>query len=90
MSKVESTTIAALVNSLEYEYLRVPNSTVTLAVAMLPLPNGTRFSVGIGEAACVDPKIFCEEMGKEIARENAFKQALNKLWELEGYKLATA
>jgi hypothetical protein len=42
-------------------------------------PHG--FTVG-GRAAVVDPVNFRLEIGREIARENA----LNKLWELEGYR----
>jgi hypothetical protein len=37
-----------------------------------------------GESACVDPRNFNMEIGRNIAYRNAF----NSLWALEGYLLA--
>lgn len=37
----------------------------------------------LGRGACVDPANFDLEIGRKVARE----QAINKLWELEGYLL---
>jgi hypothetical protein len=37
----------------------------------------------IGVSACVDPANFNVELGQELAYKNAF----NKIWELEGYRL---
>lgn len=34
-------------------------------------------------SACVDPKNFDEQIGLDICKE----KVMNKLWELEGYKL---
>jgi hypothetical protein len=62
----------------ETHYMRGPN---TLTICVLVLKNG--FSV-TGESACVDPKNFDEEIGKEIA----FRNARDKIWSLEGYALA--
>ena len=59
-------------------YYIFPNTTTT--VCRLELKNG--FSV-IGESAAVSIENFDEEIGKEIARENA----RNKIWVLEGYLL---
>lgn len=44
------------------------------------LPNG--FTIQ-GRAACVDPVNFVLEVGRGIARENA----IDKLWQMEGYLL---
>jgi hypothetical protein len=44
------------------------------------LPN--RFSVQ-GRAACVDPKNFDIEIGRKVCREDA----IDKMWQLEGYVL---
>lgn len=61
------------------DYLVLPGTTVTIcSITML---NG--FSVR-GESACVDPRNFNEEIGREIAYRNAF----DKLWAFEGYLLA--
>lgn len=42
------------------------------------LPSGF---VVVGKAACVDPANFRFDIGRKICRENA----INQLWELEGY-----
>jgi hypothetical protein len=47
---------------------------------VLTLKNG--FEV-VGTSACVDPANYKQEVGAEYAR----KRALDKVWELEGYKL---
>jgi hypothetical protein len=51
-----------------------------LTIYVLVLVNGF---VVTGESACVDPKNFDSEIGKEIAREDA----LSKMWPLMGYEL---
>lgn len=61
------------------EFVRVINSTTTLCV--LTLANGF---VLVGKSACVDKSTFNEEVGKEIA----FDDALDQMWSLEGYLLA--
>lgn len=53
----------------------------TLTMCVLVLDNG--FTV-IGESACVNPAIYDQVIGRKLARE----QAIEKLWQLEGYLLA--
>ena len=60
------------------QYHQFPGTTVT--VCCLTLQNG--FTV-IGESACASPENFNEELGKEIAYNNARQ----KIWALEGYVL---
>ena len=60
-------------------YMVLPDTTVT--ICNLTLENG--FSVR-GESACVDPRNFNMQIGREIAYRDAFE----KLWQLEGYLLA--
>lgn len=60
------------------QYLRVPNSTMTLCI--LTLSNG---HISIGYDGCVAPDEFDEQSGRVFARE----AALEKLWPLEGYLL---
>lgn len=60
-------------------YMVLPDSTVT--ICNLVLENG--FSMR-GESACVDPRNFDMEIGRQIAYRDAF----SKLWQLEGYLLA--
>lgn len=57
-----------------------PANDSTMTIVILKLKNG--FEV-IGQSSCVDPVNFDKEIGTKIARDNA----VNKLWELEGYLL---
>jgi len=59
------------------QYQRMGKKTL---VCLLTLANG--FEI-VGTAACVDPANFDMEIGKKISRE----EAVNKVWELEGYRL---
>ncbi|HDX6210124.1 TPA: hypothetical protein RP468_002715 [Acinetobacter baumannii] len=52
----------------------------TLTFCVLILKNG--FTV-TGESACASPENFDEKMGREIA----YKNAREKIWQLEGYLL---
>ncbi len=51
-----------------------------LTICILSLENG--FTV-TGESACASPENFDEKMGREIA----YKNAREKIWQLEGYLL---
>ena len=82
-TKVEFQHIQDMANSLNYVYQRMGDSTVTVCCAFLP--NG--FQVGTGESACVDPASYDKEKGEKLAKERAEVNAINKLWELEGYLL---
>ena len=61
-------------------YQRIGDTTVTVCV--LNLKNG--FSV-VGHSACVDPRRFDYEIGRRIARENAYQ----KCWEFLGFALSS-
>lgn len=52
-----------------------------LTVAVITLPNNFKVT---GEASCVDANNFDKTLGEKYALENA----VEKLWELEGYLLA--
>jgi len=52
----------------------------TFTACLLTLENG--YTV-IGESACASPENFNAELGRKIARSNA----VNKIWQLEGYLL---
>jgi len=51
-----------------------------LTICILSLENG--FTV-TGESACVSPENFDEKIGREVAYKNAYE----KIWQLEGYLL---
>lgn len=74
--KVTKDGIEARIKSVDYHI--IPNTTVT--ICNITLDNG--FSVR-GESACVDPRNFNMEIGRQIA----YRQAFDKLWQLEGYLL---
>ncbi len=51
-----------------------------LTICILVLNNGF---IVTGESACASPEDFDKEIGRKVARRNA----VNKIWELEGYLL---
>lgn len=60
------------------QYHVFDNSTFT--TCLLKLKNGYMV---LGESACASPENFNAELGRKIARANA----INKIWQLEGYLL---
>ena len=77
MTKVTEEGIKAKISKVEY--FQLPDSTVT--ICSITLNNG--FSVR-GESACVDPTIFDKDLGEKFA----YKDAFDKIWQIEGYLLA--
>lgn len=74
-----SLTLADILDTIQRaDYVVLPNSTTT--VCQLTLKNG--YTV-IGTSACVDPRKFNKAIGEQISYDNA----LDKIWELEGYLL---
>ena len=82
--KVTKEQIDAIMAGVTYHVYRVPDTTTTIAVAF----DKDGFSLGVGMSACVDPANYDFELGKKYACERAEYDARNKLWELEGYRLA--
>lgn len=80
MSKAPTITAEGIKEEIEWSYFFVVPDT-TLTICVLGLSNG--FTV-TGESACVSPEKFNAAMGEQIAYDNAF----NKIWQLEGYRLA--
>jgi len=60
------------------DYWRLGDSTTT--ICQLTLKNG--FTV-IGQSACIDPLEFNKATGEKVAWDNA----INDVWQLEGYLL---
>lgn len=61
------------------QYLNIPGSTTV--ICYLTMQNG--FTV-LGQSACVDPKEYNVALGEKYAYEDA----VEKIWQLEGYLLA--
>lgn len=75
--------IQALIDRTEFRFQLVPDTTTTLCVALLD----GKFNLAIGKSACVDPRLFDQKKGEDLAYKDAYPQAVNRLWELEGYRL---
>lgn len=60
------------------EYHRIGETTTI--VCSLTLPSGF---VVIGQASCINPDVFDEQAGIELAHQDAMR----KLWELEAYRV---
>lgn len=81
--KVEKRAIDNLVDSLTYHTHHFPGTTCTVAIAVLP----DGFVAGTGKSACIDPALFSSDTGYDIAIENARADAVNRPWELEGWRM---
>lgn len=68
--------ITSLIESEEYF------TSGTLTICALKLKNGAQVT---GESNCIDPDNYSAEIGKSIARD----QAVDKIWQLEGYAVKT-
>lgn len=77
-NKVTKEDLDNLVAKSSVEYAVFGNK---LTVAVITLPSSFKVT---GEASCVDASNFDKELGEKYALENA----VEKLWELEGYLLA--
>ncbi len=75
--------IEALAEGLTFKTHHFEGTTCTVAIAVLA--NG--FVAGIGHSAAVSLANFDAEIGAKIAIKDVKHQAIDKLWELEGYAL---
>lgn len=78
MKTVTQEQIKSIMDNAEYQVFHRVFDKQCIVVAKLE--NG--FTI-VGESACVDPDIYQEDIGEELAK----KQIESKLWELEGYLL---
>lgn len=81
--KVEKRTIEEKLSSLSFHVHHFSGTTCTVAIAVMP----DGFVAGTGKSACIDPALFDEGTGYDIAITNARADAEQRLWELEGYHL---
>lgn len=82
--RVTPAQIDALMARVEYSFDVCPHgSTLTFAHAFL---DGT-FWLATGRSACVSPKVYDEEKGRELAQQAAERAARDALWDYEGYVL---
>ena len=81
--RVQVATIQSLVDSLTYSTVRIPNTTCTVAAAIMP--NG--FVVALGESYAVSSSNFDPDVGVKVAIDDARAKAIDKFWFGEGYAL---
>ena len=82
--RVTEEQINAILDGCTMYVTHIPDTTTTIAVVF----DKDGFSLAIGQSACVDPENFDAELGAEYACKDATAKAREKLWELEGYRLA--
>ena len=82
--RVTKDQIDALMDRVTYVTVQQPGDTTsTFAHAFLD----GKFFLATGFSACVSKENFNADIGERLAKGNAAKNAENKLWELEGYRL---
>lgn len=81
--RVTAERIEELFATLRYQAVRIPNTSTTIATAMLP----DGFEVARGYGSCVSPATFDAETSEKLAISAAASRARTKLWELEAYHL---
>ena len=82
--RVTKADIEALMQRVTYTIEQQPGGTTSTFVhAFLD----GKFFLATGFSGCVNAENFNADIGERLARSNAEKNAENKLWELEGYRL---
>ena len=85
--RVTNTEIEEKMLGVGYNCHLVPGTTTMAITATLPMAH-INFTLCIESMACVDPRNFRQEIGEKYGTQKAAEAAKNKLWELEGYRLA--
>ena len=85
--RVTNDEIEEKMKSVKYHCHLVPGTTTTVITAYIEMGH-IQFTLATEIMACVDPRNFNKELGEKYGIEKAAKAAKDKLWELEGYRLA--
>ena len=85
--RVTKDQIDTLMDRVTYVTVQQPGDTTSTFVHAFLDGN---FFLATGFSACVSKENFSADIGERLAKGNATKQAENKLWELEGYRLYSA
>jgi hypothetical protein len=75
--------IEALAESLSFDTYHFPGTAATVAIAKFP----SGYVVATGFSSAISLANFDAEIGAKIAIKDAKHEAIDKLWELEGYAL---
>lgn len=85
--RITNDEIVEQMKRVKYHCHLVPGTTTTVITAYIML-GAVPFTLATEIMACVDPRNFNKELGEKYGIEKATGAAKNKLWELEGYRLA--
>lgn len=85
--RVTNDQIESMMDTVKFDCHIVPNTTTTVITAYIPIGH-LNFTLSTEIMACVDPRNFNKGLGEKYGIEKATKSAKDKLWELEGYRLA--
>lgn len=85
--RVTNDQIESMMGTVRFDCHIVPSTTTTVITAYIPMEH-LNFTLSTEIMACVDPRNFNKELGEKYGIEKARKSAKDKLWELEGYRLA--
>ena len=86
--RITNDEIEEKMKQVKYDCHIVSGTTTTVITAYIPMQH-INFSLCTEIMACVDPRNFNKELGEKYGIEKAAKSAKDKLWELEGYRLAS-
>jgi len=85
--RITNDEIVSKMEDVKYDCHIVPGTTTTVVTAYIVMGH-INFTLATEIMACVDPRNFNQELGEKYGIEKAAKAAKDKLWELEGYRLA--
>lgn len=85
--RITNDEIEEKMKEVKYSCHVVPGTTATAVTAYIVMGH-INFTLAIEIMACVDPRNFNQELGEKYGIEKVEKSAKDKLWELEGYRLA--
>ncbi len=85
--RVANEHITEMMETVKFDCHIVPDTTTTVITAYIPMGH-LNFTLSTEIMACVDPRNFNKELGEKYGIEKASASAKDKLWELEGYRLA--
>lgn len=81
-NRVSNAHIDSILQKLEYKFSLIDGLKTTVCTAIYE-----DFTIGFGTSACVDPANYNQELGEKYAKERAFQNAVDNIWQCEGWRL---
>lgn len=85
--RVTNDHIESMMKLIEFDCHVVDGTTTTVITAFINMGH-IKFTLSTEIMACVDPRNFNKSIGQKYGIQKASRSAKDKLWELEGYRLA--